>query len=173
MVWSNYSTLSAESCACYSFVFCRFGAISRPCQWSPAIAISLYFAGLEQLFNPVTAVQWLLFACMLQVWSYYSKLSVGSGVCYFLVFCRSRAMCWTCQWSPVTVISLYFEGLEQLFDPVCGVRWLFSACILQVWNKYWTLTFLCGLVRTCVDLFLGGLAPSRAYSALSVFFFCA
>jgi hypothetical protein len=57
MVWSNHSTSSAESCACYSFVFCRFGAIGRPCQWIPAIAISLYFAGLEQLFNPVTAVQ--------------------------------------------------------------------------------------------------------------------
>ena len=100
--------LSVESSACYLFVFCRSGAITRPCQWSSAIVISLYFTGLEQSFNPaspvivtrlyfagleqlfdlVRGVWCLLFACILEVWRNCSTLSVVWRL-LFAVFCRS------------------------------------------------------------------------------------
>ncbi len=65
-VWSNPSTLPVESSDCYSFVFCRSGAIVRPCQRGLVLAICLYFRGLEELFDPVSVVV-IVFACILQV----------------------------------------------------------------------------------------------------------
>ena len=52
-VWSNLSSLPSD---CYSFVFCRSGAIVRHCQRGLVLAICLYFRGLEELFDPVSGV---------------------------------------------------------------------------------------------------------------------
>jgi hypothetical protein len=50
-VWSNCSTLAAESGGCCLLVFGRSGAIIRPWQWSQVIVICLRFAGLGQLLD--------------------------------------------------------------------------------------------------------------------------
>ena len=91
-VWGNDLTLSVVSGDCYLLEFYRPGAIPRSCQWSPVLVICLYFAGLEQSFNPVGGVRRLVLACILQLWSNYSTLSVESGDCYSLVFCTSGAI---------------------------------------------------------------------------------
>ncbi len=123
-------------------VFCKSGAIIRPCQCSPVIVICLYIAGLEPLFDLVSGVRplfllyfagldqlcdlvsgvlCLLFACILQFWSNQSTLLEEFGDCYELVLCGAGAIIQPCQWSPLIVIGLYFASLEQLFDLVSGV----------------------------------------------------
>ena len=119
-VWSNYLALSVESAACYLFVFCRSGAIVRPCQWSRVIVMCLYFADSEQLFDLVSGVRWLSFVCILEVWSNYLILSVESGDCYFLVYCSSGAIVRPSQWSLVIALCLYVASVEQLLDHVRG-----------------------------------------------------
>jgi len=90
------------------------------CQWRRVIATCLYFAGLELLFDLVSGARCLLFACIWQVWSNDSSLSVEPSDCYLLVFCSAAPRPW--QWSPMTVLCLCFPGLEQQFDLVSGVR---------------------------------------------------
>ena len=92
-----------------------------------------------QLFDLVSGVRGLLFACILQVWSNCSTLSVEPGDCFSRVCCMSGAIVRPCQWSPVLVICLYFAGLEQSPDPVSGVLRLLLACISQVWSNLSTL----------------------------------
>jgi hypothetical protein len=65
-VWNNPSTLPVESSDCYSFVFCRSGAIVRPCRRGLVLAICLYFRGLEELFDPVSGVA-IVICCILPV----------------------------------------------------------------------------------------------------------
>ena len=80
-VWSSDSTLLVESGDCYLLLFCRSGALARPCKYSPAVVICLDFGGLNQLFNRVSGVLRLLLACILQGWSNYESLSAESADC--------------------------------------------------------------------------------------------
>jgi hypothetical protein len=132
------------------------------------------------LFDLVSGVRGLLFACILQVWSNCSTLSVESGDCFSCVCCMSGAILWPCQWSPVLVICLYFAGLEQSPDPVSGVLRLLLACISQVWSNLSTLPSDCysfvfcrsgAIVRPCQccgDCYLLVFCRSSNYLTLSV-----
>jgi hypothetical protein len=86
------------------------------------LVIRLYFVGLEQSADPVSGFRRLLLACISQVWSNYSTLSLQFSDCYSLVCCRSGAIIRNCRWGPVFAISLYFAGLEQCVEPVSGVQ---------------------------------------------------
>ncbi len=93
-VWSNCSTQPEESGDCYSFVFCRSGAIVRPCRRSPVLVICFCLVDLKQLFDPVSGVRWLVLARILHIWRNYLSL---------------------------IVLCLYVASLEQLLDLVRGV----------------------------------------------------
>ena len=93
IVWSNCLTLSVDSGDC------RYGAIIRPCQWSPVMVICFYFVDLKQLFDHVSGVRWLVLARICHVWRNDFSLSMESGHC----------------------LCSYVASLEQLLDLVIGV----------------------------------------------------
>jgi hypothetical protein len=75
----------------FALEFARLEQLFELVSGTQCLLFSLYVAGLEQSHVPVSGVPRLLFACISQVWSKHSFLSVEFGDCYSLVCCRSGA----------------------------------------------------------------------------------